>query len=999
MFGKFEAESVADLPQHVGVAEFLEQSGAMNRLICNAMRGAATTLLALRKMRIGTLIASPTQRGELRQPHGMQRMHTKSGRTICHTVSLTVIAVALMAGCAKQSPESMVVSAKDHLAKGDRAAAVIELRNALQKQPDLAEARFLLGSALLENGELASAEKELRQAGQLGYSSDAITPSLARLLVSRGDYKKAIQEFAWTDVRDPKAKAELQTAVGQAYLGADYVSVAGERFAAALAQQPDHPQALLGQTRVTAIEGDLEKALSIVDIALAKWPAMPEAWQLKGDILSAQGQVDLALTAYHKALLVKPDYLPAHSALIKTLVRQGKVDDAGMQLVAMQKVAPAHPETFYLAALLAYRQNNLAAARDATQKQLALTPDNVPGLVLAARIHNRLGSYAAAEADLLKALKNEPKQQAALVTLVDTYIRMDKPTKALEALKPLLSSAEPTSDVLILAGEVYARTGESAKAAAYFQKAATFDPKSATQRRAVALSYLAKGEDERALSELEAMAAANAGIGADLAVIAMLARQRKFDAALDAIAALDKKQPNSAFPHNLRGEMLLAKRDIPGARASFERALAMDATNFPATVFLARMDLAEDKPEEAKKRFDNLLAKDPQNASALLAMADLRARTGATTAEVAATIGKAIAASPADPEPRLALVGHYLTAGSPKLAVDAAQEALSAMPDRIELLMALARAQAIAGDRDSATATCKRVARLLPDSPMQWMDLAGLQFAAKDKVGARESLRKALAVTPDLLEAQRRLVALELDTGAVPSALAIARDVQAQRPKESVGYILEGDIYAKQKAWSDATAKYRSGLKLVGTPDLAIRLTEALRAADNNTEADKVTASWLKEHPGDRAFLSYLAETAQAKKDFAAASRLYKTLLHSNPNDAIALNNLAWVSRQLKDPKALEYAEKANELAPDNAGILDTLTELLLDAGEVKRAIESQQRAVALAPDNADLRLNLARAFIQNGNKESAKRELRMLAKLGPGYPNQTTVAKLMQGL
>jgi len=121
--------------------------------------------------------------------------------------------------------------------------------------------------------------------------------------------------------------------------------------------------------------------------------------------------------------------------------------------------------------------------------------------------------------------------------------------------------------------------------------------------------------------------------------------------------------------------------------------------------------------------------------------------------------------------------------------------------------------------------------------------------------------------------------------------------------------------------------------------------------------------------------------------------------LQSNPNDAIALNNLAWVSRQLKDPKALEYAEKANELAPDNAGILDTLTELLLDAGEVKRAIESQQRAVALAPDNADLRLNLARAFIQDGNKESAKRELRMLAKLGPGYPNQTTVAKLMQGL
>ena len=51
--------------------------------------------------------------------------------------------------------------------------------------------------------------------------------------------------------------------------------------------------------------------------------------------------------------------------------------------------------------------------------------------------------------------------------------------------------------------------------------------------------------------------------------------------------------------------MLVAKRDIPGARASFERALTIEPTNFPATVNLARLDLAEDKPEEAKKRFDN----------------------------------------------------------------------------------------------------------------------------------------------------------------------------------------------------------------------------------------------------------------------------------------------------------------------------------------------------------------------------------------------------------
>jgi len=66
---------------------------------------------------------------------------------------------------------------------------------------------------------------------------------------------------------------------------------------------------------------------------------------------------------------------------------------------------------------------------------------------------------------------------------------------------------------------------------------------------------------------------------------------------------------------------------------------------------------------------------------------------------------------------------------------------------------------------------------------------------------------------------------------------------------------------------------------------------------------------------------------------------------------------------------------------------------------EVKRAIELQQMAVALAPDNPDIRLNLARALIQDGKKESAKKELSILAKLDLKYPNRATVARLMQGL
>ena len=96
---------------------------------------------------------------------------------------------------------------------------------------------------------------------------------------------------------------------------------------------------------------------------------------------------------------------------------------------------------------------------------------------------------------------------------------------------------------------------------------------------------------------------------------------------MTAIDALEKKQPDKPLPHNLRGAVLLGKGDIAGARKSFERALALDPTDFAAAASLARLDLADKKPDDAQKRFDARLAKDPKNVRALLALAEL-ARAG-----------------------------------------------------------------------------------------------------------------------------------------------------------------------------------------------------------------------------------------------------------------------------------------------------------------------------------------------------------------------------------
>jgi putative PEP-CTERM system TPR-repeat lipoprotein len=543
------------------------------------------------------------------------------------------------------------------------------------------------------------------------------------------------------------------------------------------------------------------------------------------------------------------------------------------------------------------------------------------------------------------------------------------------------------------------QNGDAAAAARYFEQAAALDPKNVGKRTAVALSHLAKGEGERGLGELEAIAADDTGIRADLALVATNVRQRKFDAALAAVAVIEKKQPDKPLPHNLRGTVLLAKGDAPGARRSFEQAAAIDQNYFPAAANLARLDLAEKKPDEARKRFETVLVKDPTSAQALLAIAALRAQAGGSTDEVATLIGKAVTAKPTETGPRLALIAHYIKANEPKKAVAAAQEAIAALPDRPEILDAAGRAYQAAGDSNQAINTYKTLAQLRPESPVAFLRMAEIQIAANDNPAALDNLNRALVINPDLDQARRAVIALDLSGGRTKEALAAARDVQKKRPTDPVGYVLEGNIHASTKAWSEAAATYRAGLKQAASTDLAVHLHAALDAGGKGSEADGFASSWMKEHPKDRAFRLYLAQAAIGKKDYASAARQYRALLEVEPNDALALNNLAWTAGQLKDPKALEYAEKADKLSPNNAVILDTMGMLLVEKGETARGVELLQKAVALAPKAASIRLNLASALVKSGQKEAATKELDAVVKLGGTYAKQAEAAKTTLGL
>jgi putative PEP-CTERM system TPR-repeat lipoprotein len=476
-------------------------------------------------------------------------------------------------------------------------------------------------------------------------------------------------------------------------------------------------------------------------------------------------------------------------------------------------------------------------------------------------------------------------------------------------------------------------------------------------------------------------------------------RNNHFDQALKAIDALERKQPNNPATHNMRARALLAKKDIAGARKSFEKALAISPTYFPAVGSLASLDILDKKPDDARKRFESLLSVDPKNIQALLALAGLKEASGGTSDEVTSIVVKAINANPNDISPRLALIQHYLNIKDNKKALTSANEAATSIPDKPEILDALGRTQQLSGDLNQAQITYGKLASLQPSSPTPLLRLAEIQFANKNKDDGIESLKKALEIKPDIIEAQKALIQYALESKNQKAAIDIARVVQKQRPKEAGGYVFEGDIYSASKMWQEASNILRNGLKQIEAPELAIKLHGVLLASGNSSEAERTAATWLKEHPKDVAFRMYMGDLAVSQKNYAQGVAHYQSALALQPNNPLILNNLAWASGQMKSPKALEYAEKANQLAPNQPAFMDTLAMLLAEQGETEKAVEMLRKALTKSPQASAIQLNLAKVLIAAGKKDDARQELEILAKTGNKFSGQAEVGQLLKSL
>jgi putative PEP-CTERM system TPR-repeat lipoprotein len=915
----------------------------------------------------------------------------------------SLIALSLgiaVAGCVERSEKELIASAKDYEAKHDNGSAIVQLKAALQQNPQSPEARFLLGRALLDSGDAPAAIVELDKALDLHFDDNQVVPALARALLQVGESRKVVDRFARTKLQDRAAVADLQASVASAYARLGDRARTDDHLADALAAVPDFPAALMLQAALKSADGDLAGAHVLLDRVLKSNPDNARAWEVQGRLqLNGDHDPEAALASLRNAVRLDPKALSPRLAIVGLKMQQRDVDGVQAEVDQLKKVAPNHPETRFTEAKVALLRGELQHAQDVTEDLLRLAPNNVQVLQLAGAIALQQGSLLQAEKHLGKAVQLVPSLPVGRRLLAQALLRSGQVDRALSTLAPLLEARTADAEAMSLAAEALLINGQIREAEAMFDRAASIRPDDSRLRTALALTELAKGNAQSAFSELESIAARDDGTVADLALISARLQRGEVEPALRAIDALERKQPAQPVAPYLRGTVQLGRDQVDAARASFGEALRRQPAYFPAAAALASLDVRERRFDAARQRFDDVLKAEPRQVSAMISLAELAERTGSPPAEVARLLGDAIAANPDEAHPRALLVAHHLREKDPKAALAVAQDAAAALSDNPEIVGALGQAQLAAGQPQQAISSFNRLATLEPRSPQAHLRLAEAHLAIDDRAGATASLDRALEIRPDLIGAQRMLIAFALRDKRFDDGLAIARRVQTQRPKEGIGWLFEGDVEAARGRWDPAIAAYRASLARQASTEVAVKLHTTLVRAGQPALAERTASAWAREHPKDLAFKMHLGDLALAAGDFAGAESQFASVVEAAPTNAMAQNNLAFALLKQHKPDAVAHAKRANELLPDQPALMDTLALALAADGQFGPAIETQRRAVGRDPKSNSLRLNLARIYLQAGDRERGRAELETLRQLGERFADHAEVTRLLKTL
>lgn len=666
----------------------------------------------------------------------------------------------------------------------------------------------------------------------------------------------------------------------------------------------------------------LAKAILQVNSVLEQSPDSLAGLSLMAEAstLGAHPNIDRSIDCLQRAANLYPGEANLLIRLISLLQQKGNFSAAGRYLRDLAQLSDARPQLQSVELRLLQSQDDFESA---LVRAAAIVNESSPPsdqLMLAA-IRQRAGRTAEAQKIYDRLLEAPAPEALVLSQAAEFYADTGRFQRGLELIQKLqLPDSGAAKEVII--GGFYERHGYPQEADQWLGKAVANDPKSVDARNELARHYLALQDRAKARQQaIEGLKIdpTNSGLKATFAL------------SLLGAASADRQQAANAL-HDLGSD----NNDLTSMLQLLDKIPVRDSKSAPTEANLAQAQ--------------HLIDQHGQFLPVWLMAISLHIEAGRLPDAI--TLARnAVSRLPGQPEPsqwatQLLIESHRWNealieaqewrrraVGQP-IAVDAVIASIL-----LELNRAGDAAQQLAPYAEQLIAERERA----PDRYRVWLKV--LAFSGRYDQAAK-LIGPLLGTDPSWRELWLT-IANGLDENQAYEALSMLEPAVSD-PQELLSLALEWSNLGKRSG-RDECLDRADGL--------------AARAGENAAFAARARIA--------------RGAIAEARHDLPGAEKHYRQALDREPENAVALNNLAYVlAKSARPEEALPHVQKALKLQPNQPDLLDTYGQVLLGLNRLDDAEAALKQALAQRPDDLDMFLNLVDVELHQNRLEDAERDL-----------------------
>jgi len=433
--------------------------------------------------------------------------------------------------------------------------------------------------------------------------------------------------------------------------------------------------------------------------------------------------------------------------------------------------------------------------------------------------------------------------------------------------------------------------------------------------------------------------------------------------------------------HLERGIKFVEQGKQEDAAIQFQRALQKDPNYGEAYYRLGLLRATQEKPVEAITALRQAAQLLPNNAEVKAKLIDTALteylgdpRRPQNLYEILDKAADELLAADANSFPALRAKGYLaMSAARPEEAIGFMNRAIQANPKAPDVCLILVQNLILNNQAAEAEAAARKYLVLHPNYGPLYDVLYGHYASTRRPAEAEAILQAKVAANPKELLYSVQLAEHYHDLGKTQPLSALIESLLANEKDFPRAPVELGDLFTRKRNWTQATAMYEAGLR---------------RSPSEKPLYQKRLAALL---------------ASQGK--VGEAAQTFDAVLANNPKDTEALYSRAALRMATRAPAEMDLAvQQFKSLVaaePENAEYRLSLARGYLQTGRVREAQAEYQELLKRKQDHFEALTELAGAFIQVRNAESALTYAERALSYGPANPSARlvrTAAWALQG-